>query len=151
MASNWNVFNSYVRIGPAVGGIILPVSHMDLTPIPWTGTGSTVTELFDGRRIIEQPTWGYELLLTWDEIGSYNDILRDAILDILGNDGRDVYPVHQTGTSFDASKVLVDMIPRLDGGELKAIFEGRARKRPASLALVSKEFSDAVPLDWIND
>lgn len=142
-------FNTHVRVGPSSGGVVLPVSTLDVRPEPWTGEGGTVTELFDGRRRLNTTTWGYRVELSWDELRSKQADLQTAINYLLANNGADLYlETTNDGTAFDATKVLPAMIPDLKGDELRAYFDRRARKRPGSLILVST--SQQLPLyTWI--
>lgn len=149
-ATIWSAYNTKVRFGLA--GTVLNVTNMAIRAVPYAPEGDTTIELFDGRRILTQITYGYELELSWGNIGTEYDNLRTVVNDLFSNDGLDVYPVydHQTGT-FDATRKLDQMIPSLGGDTIAAIFNQRARNRSATLKLYTKDQDDAQPLSWITE
>jgi hypothetical protein len=129
--------------------VVLPVTNLTVRPEPWTGAGTIVTELFDGRRKLENVTWGYRIELTWSELRADQDDLRQAVEYLLQQEGADIYLSYDAdGDVFEPTHVIPNCIPELSGQELSAVFERRARKRPGSLTLVSE--SQSLPLyNWI--
>lgn len=144
----WKKYNTHVRVGPAAGGVVLPVTNLEVIPEPWVGSGDTVVTLFDGRRRLENITWGYRVELSWDELRTDQADLQAAIVYLLSNDGADLYVEHLGDGVFDGTKIIPATIPQLKGGEIAARFTQRARRRPGNLSLLTK--SQQLPLyTWI--
>lgn len=147
---NWKRYNTHVRVGDlAAGGVVLPITTLEVTAEPWTGTGSLITELFDGRRVLEGVGWGYRAVLTWDELRTDHDKLRIAIQYLLDSQGADVYiGWNETNGSWEG--LLPACLPDLSGDELKAIWQNRARRRSGNLTLVTS--SQQLGLyEWLTD
>lgn len=132
---------------------------MTIQAVPYVGAGGTVVQLFDGTKHYRPPTWGYKVMLSWDEMGSALTQL-DAAVSYLNTEnaaGNDVnLYVHQTNTGdtspvFDANKVIQKVIPELDENVIQAIFDKRFRSKSGSLILHTKDNDGATPHDWLTD
>lgn len=145
-------YNTHVRIvtvGPNTD-LVLPVSDLVVKPEPYTGSGQTVTTLFDGRRVAEPVTWGFRVSLTWDELRGDLDVLRQSVNALVSAGTGTIYLERTGPATWDPTKVLTQVVPELTGDEVRAVFEGRARKRPAALVLVTRSQATAALPAWLS-
>lgn len=127
--------------------VSLPVTNLTVTPEPYYGSGGSVIVLFDGRRKmepVELEGWGYRVVLQWDELGADHAKVQRAIERFISF-GPAVIKLSPENTPS-----LASVIPEITGEELKATFDRRARKHPATLTLLTT--SQHLPLyTWLTD
>lgn len=138
-------YNTHIRVGTGSTAVVLPVSRLAVRAEPYSPSGASYVELFDGRRVLAPVTWGYRAEIEWAELRQDHAALRQAV-QLLTTAPRSVSFVRLPDGTWTAT--VPDMIPELDDQALALMFESRARVRPARLQLLST--SRNLPLyEWL--
>jgi hypothetical protein len=138
---SWERYHTDVRLVSGTGvEYDLPLQKLSVKAKPYSRTGSTTTELFDGRYKQRIDGWRIEATLSWSELPTadhegFVDMIEDLALS-----GIDVEfdPDLADVTGAPAKRVNGMVFSRLDEA-LEAAFDGRVRSRPSSFDLVTSE------------
>lgn len=154
--ASFQEYSSRVKFGTSAGesistAVVLPVDRLTIRAVPYTPEGGTVITLFRGERIFVDPTFGYEIELSWNNIREHSHRIQlalDKLIDSYIVDSAVNLYVQQTDTgypgTYSATRVVPDIIANLDGEALSAIFEQRFRRKRATLRLVSRSQSHSL-------
>lgn len=137
----WTAYHTEVEVSAGATHTI-PISFVRIRAVPYSGTGSIVTELFDGRRKQRIDGWRHEVEMRWAQLSDTDHIVvTDAIEDLINNGGT---------IDFDPpNNKNITLIAQNASDLFEALFDLRIRKRPAQVTLVSTTV-EASPKSWIN-
>lgn len=152
MSAHWPKYKGDVHLNTASDqsgtGVTLPISSLDFKAKPYSHTGDTVIELFDGRRKKDIDGWRHEITIEWKQV---HKVERDKIFD--GTDGFvDLFQNNVTLWFFpDPSDTTknIEVVADLNNA-IQVKYQLNGRRSPAQLKLLSANVANN-PKSWSLD
>lgn len=146
--------------------LVLPIDHLDVNPVPYTGQGTTTVELFDGREVFRPPQFKHTVELRWDyltdtEAERLDKVIRHTLgitvpadlsanlTPTTGNVAGAVKGV--THIYFDEGNLtrVLQVIPRFTDGMTALMYNKRTRRKPARIEFVTTTPTIEPPPSWL--
>lgn len=140
----WNAFHNRIDVVANGATRSLPVDQLTVTAVPFSRSGGTAVELFDGRIVQRVDGYRVRVELAWNELTeAHGAELRRALSDLV-QAGGGVVDLDPGAAVAKQVEVVVE-----DASEcLRATFDGSVRGRPASISMVAKTITTTTP-SWI--
>ena len=119
---------------------VLPVSDIEIMVKPWLRSKSPVVELVSGKRIMADLDGRFhvDVTITWEEMGPIDHPKLVAWIKNAWSAGSTstykFYPVAD-GAGPDSDYPGIEVVPEVTEGLIRALYEGKIRKREVELSL----------------
>lgn len=120
--------------------------NLELRGIPYSGTGSISVKLFDGRRKTRIDGWKIRADFSWDQLDlDQHEVWESILADLEAANG--TCTIDFDYVTREGERIGTFQLEDADN-VLHAIFDGRGRKRPASISFIGRDVLVSLPA-WI--